>query len=77
MATSKEYQFKVDIPCEGCVNAIKRSLNKTYGDELCSVDADITTKLVKITIAKNGNPYTYDQVYDSLAKAGKTVTKLN
>lgn len=75
---STDYQFKVDMPCEGCVNAIKRSLGKTYGDELSSVDADLPTQLVKISIiAKGDKAYTYDQVYEALAKTGKTVTRLN
>ena len=77
MTSNTEYEFKVDIPCEGCVTAIKRSLGKTYGEELNSVEADLTTKLVRIKIAKSGEPYSYDQVYESLAKTGKTVTKLN
>lgn len=73
MAAS-EYQFKVDMPCEGCVNAIKRSLNKTYGDQLVAVDTDLSTQLVKVSLNKE---YTYEQVYEALAKTGKTVTKLN
>lgn len=77
MSSTQEYQFKVDLPCDGCVNAVKRSLNKTYGTELANVDADLKTQLVKITISRNGEPYSYDQVYDALSKAGKTVTKLN
>ena len=73
---SNEYSFKVDMPCEGCVNAIKRSLNKTYGSELISVDADLASQIVKINIAKSGQPYSNDEVYEALAKSGKTVTKL-
>ena len=70
------YQFKVDMPCEGCVNAIKRSLNKTFGEELAAVDTDLSTQLVKVSLKSGGAAITYDQVKEALVKTGKTVTEI-
>ncbi len=75
--TSTQYQFKVDITCEGCVNALKKSLNKTFGQQLVSIDANVSTQLVNITIRSDDKPFTYDEVYDAVLKCGKAVTKLS
>ncbi|KAH9419200.1 uncharacterized protein LOC113793993 [Dermatophagoides pteronyssinus] len=79
MSTTKTYKFKADITCQACVNAIQKSLTKTYGDELQSVDSNVETKDVTIVLARKSNeePYTYDQVYEALAKTGRSITKLN
>ncbi|RWS01037.1 hypothetical protein B4U79_00131, partial [Dinothrombium tinctorium] len=46
----KTYNFKVEITCDGCVNAIKRSLSKSLGDKLKNVDANVETKAVAVTV---------------------------
>lgn len=76
MAATVNYKFKAEMTCESCVNAIKRSLTKTFGTELVSVDASVQTQIVDINIAKTGDPYTYDDVYNALAKTGRTISKL-
>lgn len=67
------FEFGVEMTCEACVNAVKRSLTKTYGDQLESVDADLVAKRVKVALK---GEQSYEQVYQALQKCGKTVTKL-
>ncbi|OTF70163.1 hypothetical protein BLA29_014845, partial [Euroglyphus maynei] len=57
------YKFKADITCQSCVNAIQKSLTKTYGDELQSVDSNVENKDVTVVLARKSGeePYTYDQ----------------
>lgn len=56
------------------MNAVKRSLTKTYGAELVNVDVDLGKQLVQVTLS---NPeYTYDQVEQAVAKCGKAVTRV-
>jgi len=76
--TTNEYKFKVDITCEGCVNALKKSLTKTFGEKLVAVNADVQTQLVSVSINNHSSqPLPYDEVFAAVAKAGKPVTKLN
>ncbi|KAH7640448.1 antioxidant 1 copper chaperone [Dermatophagoides farinae] len=79
MSSTQTYKFKADITCQACVNAIQKSLKKTYGDELQSVDSNVENKDVTIVLVRQSNnePYTYDQVYEALAKTGRSITKLN
>ncbi|KAH9525878.1 Cytosolic copper metallochaperone [Dermatophagoides farinae] len=72
MSSTQTYKFKADITCQACVNAIQKSLKKTYGDELQSVDSNVENKDVTIVLVRQSNnePYTYDQVYEALAKTG-------
>lgn len=66
------------MTCEACVNAIKKSLTKTYGTELVSVNANLETQLVDIEISPaSGQPYSDDQVYAALDKTGRTITRLS
>lgn len=74
MSASKTFDFRVSMTCEACVNAVKRSLTKTYGAELVNVDVDLGKQLVQVTLS---NPeYTYDQVEQAVAKCGKAVTRV-
>lgn len=76
MALTKSYEFKVEITCEGCVNALKNSLTKTYGDRLVNVDANVQTRHVVVTIKGDPLP-SYEEVTEAVKKTGKEVTTLN
>ena len=73
---TKTFRFKVDMTCEGCVNSVKRCLQKALGDRLKSVDTDLTTKTVTLVVDTSQQSYTADDIFATLQKTGKAVEKL-
>jgi copper chaperone CopZ len=41
------------MTCDGCLNAVKRSLNKNLGPKIISIEGDLTEQVIIIT--KNNN----------------------
>jgi len=70
------FKFKVEMTCEGCVGAVKKCLQKAFGDQLKSVDTDLTTKTVVIRLDSTSRELTPEEVETALKKSGKEVTKI-
>ncbi|RWS28544.1 hypothetical protein B4U80_01803 [Leptotrombidium deliense] len=61
------------MTCDGCVGAVKRSLQKSLSDKLVNVDADWTTKLVDVTVRypNESEALSNEQLLELLKKCGK------
>lgn len=64
-------QFKSNINCNGCVNAVTETLNKIAGESNWSVDTDSQNKV--LTIQSDIDP---NKVIDELADIGFTAEKI-
>lgn len=63
---NKEFQFKTNINCGGCIKAVTPFLNKTEGIDYWEVD--INNKDKTLTIKSNG--ITEQEVIETVQKAG-------
>jgi len=63
---NKEFQFKTNINCGGCVASVKPHLDKAEGICHWSVDTDNADKI--LTVQSNG--ITKEQVIETIRKAG-------
>lgn len=65
----KTFKFRVEMTCNGCLEAVKRSLNKNLGpDKLVSVVGDLEEQ--SVTVQTKG-PEDEQQVLALVSKAGK------
>uniref|UniRef100_T1KDU9 Uncharacterized protein n=1 Tax=Tetranychus urticae TaxID=32264 RepID=T1KDU9_TETUR len=62
------FKFNAEITCEGCVNAIKRSLDRSLGDKLLNLESNVPEKSVTLTV---DDSVTQQQCLDALQKSGK------
>ena len=77
MSGQTTFRFKVDMTCDGCVNSVKRCLQKALADKLVSVDTDLTTKEVTVVVNTSQQKLTADDIFATLQKTGKSVEKLD
>lgn len=65
------YTFKVNVTCQSCVDAINRSLQKSFGSNLKSLVANVEAKEVILTLSPD---ISREQAYKALEKTGKAVS---
>jgi len=69
MSEEKTYKFKVAMTCNGCLDAVKRSLNKNLGpDKIKSIEGDLKEQSVTV---KTTGPESEGEVLEIVKKAGK------
>ena len=65
----KTFKFRVEMTCNACLEAVKRSLNRSLGPEkLVSVTGDLQEQSV---VVQTKGPEDEQQVLNLVAKAGK------
>ena len=62
------FNFNAEITCEGCVNAIKRSLDRSLGEKLLNFEASVPDRKVTLTV---DDSLTQQQCLEALQKSGK------
>lgn len=69
----KEFQFKTNINCGGCVNAVKPHLDKADG--IAEWQVDTTSKDKILTVKSNG--ITQEQLMQTVKNAGYKIEPLS
>ena len=64
----KTFKFRVEMTCNACLEAVKRSLNRSLGEKLVSVTGDLQEQSV---IVQTKGPEDEQQVLALVSKAGK------
>ncbi|ADY52154.1 heavy-metal-associated domain-containing protein [Chryseobacterium indologenes] len=70
---NKEFQFKTNINCGGCIASVKPHLDNAEG--ICHWEVDTANKDKVLTIKSEG--ITEDQVIETVQKAGFKIEPLN
>ncbi|WP_345232892.1 heavy-metal-associated domain-containing protein [Olivibacter ginsenosidimutans] len=70
---NKEFQFKTNINCGGCIASVKLHLDKAAGVSEWKVDTDNKDKV--LTVKADG--ITEQEVIDTVQKAGFKIEPLN
>ncbi len=70
---NKEYQFKTNINCGGCVAKVTPFLNEAEG--VCHWEVDTTNNDKVLTVKSKG--ITEEQVIETVQKAGFKIEPLN
>jgi copper chaperone CopZ len=70
---NKQFQFKTNINCGGCITAVKPHLDKTVGYGKWQVDTNNKEKILTIT----SELVTESEVIDTVKKAGFKIEPLN
>jgi copper chaperone len=70
---NKEFQFKTNINCGGCIASVKPHLDNAEG--ICHWEADTANKDKVLTVKSEG--ITGDQVIETVQKAGFKIEPLN
>ncbi|MCT3651568.1 heavy-metal-associated domain-containing protein [Elizabethkingia anophelis] len=70
---NKEFQFKTNINCGGCIASVKPHLDNAEG--ICHWEVDTANKDKILTIKSEG--ITEDQVIETVQKAGFKIEPLN
>jgi len=68
---SQVHEFKVEMTCEGCSNAVNRVLGKLQGQGVNKVDIDLPGKKVYVDSTLSS-----EQLLETLKKTGKEVSYL-
>ena len=69
---SKQFQFKTNINCGGCIASVKPHLDKAEG--ICHWEVDTTNKDKVLTVKSEG--ITEQEIIDTVKKAGFTIEPL-
>ena len=70
---NKEFQFKTNINCGGCIASVKPHLDKAEG--ICHWEVDTANKDKVLTVKSEG--ITEQEVISTVQKAGFTIEPLN
>jgi copper chaperone CopZ len=70
---NKEFQFKTNINCGGCIASVKPHLDNAEG--ICHWEVDTANKDKVLTVKSEG--ITEDQVIETVQKAGFKIEPLN
>lgn len=65
---SSTHEFKVEMTCDGCANAVKRVLGK-QGSDVQDVQVDVAARSVIVT-----STLPHDKLQQIIAKTGKETT---
>ena len=76
MSNTITYKYNVTMTCEGCLAAVKRCLTRALGEKLRDVEGDMSAQTVSVVIVEGDDVPSYDQVFESVQKAGKECSKL-
>jgi len=69
---NKEFQFKTNINCGGCVASVKPHLDKSVGSDLWQVDTANKDKILTVT----SETVTENEVIEAVKKAGFKIEAL-
>ena len=69
---NKEFQFKTNINCGGCIASVKPHLDNAEG--ICHWEVDTTNKDKVLTVKSTG--ITEEQVIETIQKAGFKIEPL-
>ena len=67
------FNFKVEMTCGGCENAVRNSLRKNLGDKLIDLQIDLTSRKVTVVI-EDTKQWTDKEMLELIFKCGKTST---
>ena len=70
---NKEFQFKTNINCGGCIASVKPHLDNAEG--ICHWEVDTASKDKVLTVKSEG--ITEQEVISTVQKAGFTIEPLN
>lgn len=70
---NKEFQFKTNINCGGCVSSVKPHLDKAEG--ICHWNVDTENPNKTLTVKSAG--ITEEQVIETIRKAGFEIEPMN
>jgi copper chaperone CopZ len=62
--------FRVEMTCGGCVNAVRNSLRKTLGEQMADLQIDLAARKVSVELVVRSD-LNEEQVLELLSKCGK------
>ncbi|XP_039281326.1 copper transport protein ATOX1 [Nilaparvata lugens] len=66
---AQQHEFKVEMTCEGCSNAVQRVLNKLKGQGVDDVQIDLKDQKVLVASTLSA-----DELLETIKKTGKATT---